>query len=502
MEKRTNQIDGAAVARRLEFMQMDQGSINALRAIEPILKTEVGAALDKFYVQLRKSPEVSHYFTSDKQVATASASQARHWANIAAGNFNDEYSKNVQAIGAVHARIGLEPRWYIGGYALIADHLIREVVRAHAPKKGLFAGKGTDAETLGSMLSSLIKALLLDMEIATSVYLEKAEEARVQAQEQAISEEQANCRRIFGSAMGAIAHQDLTVAISDDLPKAYIPLRDDFNRALSGLSDTILEISAACEQIESGARELRSAAGDLSARTEQQAAAVEETAAAIEEITSAVSNAAQRAEEAGKLVARTRQGAEKSGTVVEQAVAAMGAIEQSSREISNIIGVIDEIAFQTNLLALNAGVEAARAGEAGKGFAVVAQEVRELAQRSAKAAKEIKVLITASGEQVQAGVSLVGETGRSLATIVDEVSAVDRHISQIVDTSREQSAALAEINRAVNHMDQNTQQNAAMVEESTAASHSLAEEVSRIVAKLKAFKTHGTDRSRNFRMAS
>lgn len=481
MEKRTNQIDGAAIARRLEFMQMDQESINALRSIEPILKTGVGAALDKFYAQLRKSPEVSHFFTSDKQVAEAGASQARHWANIATGNFNDEYSKKVQAIGAVHARIGLEPRWYIGGYALIADHLIREVVRAHAPKKGLFSGKGTDAETLGSMLSSLIKALLLDMEIATSVYLQKAEEARVQAQEQAIEEEQSNCRRIFGNAMGAIAHQDLTVAISDDLPKAYIPLRDDFNRALTGLSETILEISGACEQIESGARELRSAAGDLSARTEQQAAAVEETAAAIEQITSAVSNAAQRAEEAGKLVARTRQGAEKSGTVVEQAVAAMGAIEQSSREISNIIGVIDEIAFQTNLLALNAGVEAARAGEAGK---------------------EIKVLITASGEQVQAGVSLVGETGKSLATIVEEVSAVDRHIGQIVDTSREQSAALAEINRAVNHMDQNTQQNAAMVEQSTAASHSLAEEVSRIVAKLKTFKTHGADRSRSFRMAS
>ncbi|MFN3502749.1 MAG: methyl-accepting chemotaxis protein, partial [Allorhizobium sp.] len=218
------------------------------------------------------------------------------------------------------------------------------------------------------------------------------------------------------------------------------------------------------------------ASDSLSKRTEQQAAAVEETAAALEQITQAVAASTERASEAGKLVARTKEGAERSGLVVRNAIEAMSQIENSSKQISNIIGVIDDIAFQTNLLALNAGVEAARAGEAGKGFAVVAQEVRELAQRSATAAKEIKALINTSSDQVKTGVQLVGETGKALEQIVIEVKDINTNVAAIVEASREQSTGLSEINKAVNAMDQNTQQNAAMVEESTAASHSLAKQ--------------------------
>jgi methyl-accepting chemotaxis protein len=245
-------------------------------------------------------------------------------------------------------------------------------------------------------------------------------------------------------------------------------------------------IAGATEGIRSGTGEVSQAADDLSKRTEQQAASLEETAAALDEITATVRKTAEGANQARDVVTTAKADAERSGEVVGGAVAAMAAIDTSSRQISNIIGVIDEIAFQTNLLALNAGVEAARAGEAGKGFAVVASEVRALAQRSADAAQEIKSLISASSQQVGSGVDLVGQAGKALERIVAQVTEISGIVIEIAASAKEQATGLAEVNTAVNQMDQVTQQNAAMVEQSTAASHSLAqeaEELGRLVAR-------------------
>ncbi len=276
--------------------------------------------------------------------------------------------------------------------------------------------------------------------------------------------------------LGKLADGDLSHQLDRPFAGEMDKLRADFNNAVSKLNAAMVSVTENARAIHSGSEEIRVAADDLSRRTEQQAASVEETAAALEEITTTVADSTKRAEEASQLVAKTRVEAERSGDVVNKAIVAMSEIEKSSIEISNIIGLIDDIAFQTNLLALNAGVEAARAGDAGRGFAVVAQEVRELAQRSARAATEIKVLINASGQQVKSGVTLVGETGRALSTIVQEVQEINTHVSAIAESAREQSLGLKEINTAVNSIDQGTQQNAAMVEQSTAASHSLAQE--------------------------
>ncbi|MCZ7467291.1 methyl-accepting chemotaxis protein [Rhizobium rhizogenes] len=292
----------------------------------------------------------------------------------------------------------------------------------------------------------------------------------------------------LATALSKIAQGDVTYRIVQPFVAGLDGIRGDFNRAAEQLQSTLTQVAQNARGIDAGANEIRSAADDLARRTEQQAAAVEETAAALEEITITVKDSTKRAQEAGHLVGRAKVGAEKSGEVVQKAVAAMEQIATSANQISNIIGVIDEIAFQTNLLALNAGVEAARAGDAGKGFAVVAQEVRELAQRSAGAAKEIKNLITTSNSQVEQGVQLVGETGRALELIVTEVQDINRHVAAIAESAQEQSSGLQQINTAVNQMDQDTQKNAAMVEESTAASHGLAREASSLNGLIAQFK--------------
>ena len=292
----------------------------------------------------------------------------------------------------------------------------------------------------------------------------------------------------LAGALRSLSEGDLTKTLERSFVPSMEQLRHDFNATIDKLSQTLTTVGHNASAIAAGSRELGDSAEAFSRRTEQQAASVEETAAALEEITTTVADSSQRAEEAGRLVAETKRGAEESGTVVRNAVAAMDQIEKSSREITNIIGVIDDIAFQTNLLALNAGVEAARAGEAGKGFAVVAQEVRELAQRSASAAKEIKALITTSSEHVRNGVGLVGQTGKALEQIVTQVGDINTNVAAIVKASKEQTIGLREINSAINSLDQTTQQNAAMVEESTAASLRLANEADALHTLLAQFR--------------
>ncbi len=291
--------------------------------------------------------------------------------------------------------------------------------------------------------------------------------------------------------VSALADGDLTENMRGEFQGAFGELKNNVNATMANLRSVLGEVRAAIDAINGGAGEMRIASGDLSKRTEQQAAALEETSSALEEITVAVKSSTERATEASHMVDEARRSTERSSAVVKDAVAAMGRIEQASGEIGKIINVIDEIAFQTNLLALNAGVEAARAGDAGKGFAVVAQEVRELAQRSATAAKDIKALINRSGEEVDTGVKLVTATGDALGLIQGHVIKVNEHVHSIATAAREQSTGLSEVSTAVNQMDQTTQQNAAMVEESTAATNRLADEAVNLAQLIARFKMDG-----------
>ncbi|WP_377355095.1 methyl-accepting chemotaxis protein [Phenylobacterium terrae] len=322
-----------------------------------------------------------------------------------------------------------------------------------------------------------------------------AEETRKQSAEAAaaVAEEQNLIVSQLAEGLDRLAMGDLTFRLQTAFPGEYKKLSDDFNASVAKLEDAMRAIAMATYSIQSGTTEISHGADDLSRRTEHQAATLEETAAALDQITATVHKTAEGATHGREAVGSAKSDAERSGEIVRKAVVAMNEIEQSARQISQIIGVVDEIAFQTNLLALNAGVEAARAGESGKGFAVVASEVRALAQRSAESAKEIKGLISASTEQVAQGVALVGETGKALERIVTQVAEISNVVGEIAASAKEEALGLNQVNTAVNQMDHVTQQNAAMVEESTAASRVLAQEAQELGKLVARFKVSGVE---------
>jgi methyl-accepting chemotaxis protein len=404
--------------------------------------------------------------------------------------------------------IGITIAMALGGGLLLSGAIAAPVSAMTAAMRRLASGdNGVDIPATGRKdeIGQMAAAVVTFKEAALAkIRLEAAaEQTRLAAESEraandderrAVAAEQTAVVDVLASNLARLAQGDLTCGIDAEFTGRYRQLRDDFNLAVEKLREAMGAIIVSTNGVRSGSDEIADASDSLARRTEQQAASLEETAAALDEITATVRKTASGAKEASTVVATARTDAEKSGRIVAQAVQAMTEIETSSAQVSQIIGVIDEIAFQTNLLALNAGVEAARAGDAGRGFAVVAQEVRALAQRSAEAAKEIKTLISTSTQQVGAGVDLVGQTGQALQRIVSQVASIDELVTEIAASAVEQSTGLHEVNNAVNQMDQVVQQNAAMVEEATAASHSLKNEASQLAALVDRFQVGGRSR--------
>jgi methyl-accepting chemotaxis protein len=354
---------------------------------------------------------------------------------------------------------------------------------------------GQMAEALVAFREAAVLATTLEAQAKAARDAVETTRASSEAERDQAAKRQAQVVGAVGLGLEKLSSGDLTFRLHETFSADYEKLRADYNAAMDKLHETMATVVSRTEGLRSGGNEITHASDDLAKRTEQQAASLEETAAALDEITATVKKTADGALTARAVVAAAKSDAEQSADVVREAVGAMSEIEQSSRQISQIIGVIDDIAFQTNLLALNAGVAAARAGDAGRGFAVVASEVRALAQRCAGAAKEIKALISASAQQVERGVGRVGEAGMALERIAGQVSQLNGVVAEIAASAQDQATGLHEINAAVTQMDQVTQQNAAMVEQATAAAYSLREDTDALSDLIGQFRIGGTGRN-------
>lgn len=443
-------------------------------------KGEIMKPIDQFYVALEAR------VTDEINIAQGSASSALAFLIGSVGLLT---AILLAFVGIIFYRVIRRVTGLQGAMREVAEQKLDAAIPDLASEDEI----GAMAESLEVFRLAAIEKRGLEAQAAGDRASAEAERVETQLRAEADAAERLRIAT-SGLAVGLkrMASGDLAFQIDEPFSPDFEALRHDFNASVLQLRQALTSISDGVNTMDNSTGEISAGSNNLSKRTEQQAAALEETAAALDQITANVSSSSKRAEEARTVAIQANESARHSGIVVGNAVEAMGKIEQSSDQIANIIGVIDEIAFQTNLLALNAGVEAARAGDAGKGFAVVAQEVRELAQRSATAAKEIKDLIRNSSAEVDSGVKLVSDTGAALKAIEEYIVTINQHMEAIATSSREQSVGLSEVNTAVNQMDRVTQQNAAMVEEANAAAATLASEAGRLRGLVRQFQLGGS----------
>ena len=491
---------------RLDFVQLDEEARSRLVRIRPLIEAHLVPALERFYGHIATVPAVARFFDGKPQMNRAQGKQVGHWSAIASGQLDANYFEASTRVGLRHALIGLEPRWHIGGYSLIIETLVTGIITdymatALTPTKGAF-GRSVprdpkeimkDVEVLTGSVISVLKAVLLDIDIGVSAYFEKLNEDTKKADDAAKAKIEAAVSAA-GAVLQDVARGDLTTRVTAELEPEFDQIKHDTNAVAERLSTIVAQLQQTSRQMKVATSEILSGTNDLADRTTRQAATIEETTAAIEQLSTAVVENAKRAATASDKARSVAESATTGGEAITAANGAMGAIETSSAKISNIIGLIDDIAFQTNLLALNASVEAARAGEAGKGFAVVAVEVRRLAQSAANASSEVKALIETSAAEVRSGTQLVARAAEVLLDILAGAQESATLIDTIAQANRTQSAALEEVTVAVRQMDEMTQHNAALVEETNAAIEQTEAQASELDKIVDVFRIEGHQR--------
>jgi methyl-accepting chemotaxis protein len=464
--------DSVDLSQRLAFLGLDDGDRARLRRCAPQVMAAMGPALDAFYDKMRATPDVRRFFASSAAMSGAQQSQNSHWQRIVEGSFGPDYLAAVRRIGSVHARIGLDPRWYIGGYGAVLDGLIRQMVSARG---GIFGRIGQDRDLAGD-ISAVVRAALLDIDLSISIYLDNLDTARRRAEA-----DQRAVLDTLAAALTRVAEGDLDARIDGEVGDST-----RFNATMAQLRDIIRAVEDGAGTIMSGAHNIATASEDLSRNSEQQAASVEQTAAALNLLTQTVKQTAGRAIDARRLMAEARADAETGGSVISDTKTAMAQIAGSSTAVAKVIDLIKDIAFQTNLLALNAGIEAARAGDAGRGFAVVATEVRQLAQRCADSARDIEELIDRSNSHVADGETRVHATAEALDRIVTAVTQVGTLVDEISTAARDQATSIDEINTAMGQIAL-TSSNSAMAQQAAAAANAQRNAAQQLTARIAHF---------------